>query len=43
MSIVVAPASRPQELFLNIRDGAGKRSRWATDEGEEVDIVFYGG
>ena len=43
MAILVAPASKPQELFLNIRDGAGKRSKWATDEGEEVDIVFYGG
>lgn len=43
MGKILAPASRPQELFLTLRDGTGKRSRYATDEGEEVDIIFYGG
>lgn len=40
---MIAPASKPQELFLTIRDGTGKRSKYANEEGEEVDIVFYGG
>lgn len=43
MSNQIAPASRPQELFLTLRDGSGKRSKWATEDGEEVDIIFYGG
>lgn len=43
MSNVIAPASLPQELFLTLRDGTGRRTEWATDEGEEVDIIFYGG
>ena len=43
MGIQIAPASRPQELFLTLRDGSGKRSKWATEDGEEVDIIFYGG
>lgn len=43
MSLVIAPASRPQSLFLTLRDGTGKRSKYATEEGEEVDIIFYGG
>lgn len=43
MSKVIAPASKPQELFLTLRDGTGKRSKHATEDGEEVDIVFYGG
>lgn len=33
MSKIIAPASKPQELFLTIRD----------EYGDEVDIVFYGG
>lgn len=43
MSTTIAPASIPQQLFLTLRDGAGKRSKYATEEGEEVDIIFYGG
>lgn len=43
MSTVIGPASKPQELFLNLRDGTGKRSKYATEAGEEVDIIFYGG
>nr|DAH57107.1 MAG TPA: Large subunit terminase [Caudoviricetes sp.] len=43
MGIEIAPASKPQELFLTLRDGSGKRSKWATEDGEEVDIIFYGG
>ena len=43
MGKIFAPASIPQELFLTLRDGTGKRSKYATEEGEEVDIVFYGG
>lgn len=40
---VIGPASRPQELFLTLRDGTGPRSRWANEDGEEVDIIIYGG
>jgi len=40
---VIGPASRPQELFLTLRDGTGPRSKYATEDGEEVDIVWYGG
>ncbi len=43
MSNLISPASKPQELFLTLRDGTGKRSKYATEEGEEVDIIFYGG
>lgn len=43
MSKLIAPASVPQELFLTLRDGTGKRSKYATEDGEEVDIIFYGG
>lgn len=43
MSNLISPASIPQELFLTLRDGTGKRSKYATEEGEEVDIIFYGG
>jgi predicted phage terminase large subunit-like protein len=43
MSKVIAPCSKPQELFLTLRDGTGKRSKYATEDGEEVDIIFYGG
>ena len=35
----IAPASKPQELFLTIRDN----DNGADGFGEEVDIVFYGG
>lgn len=42
-SKILAPCSLPQQLFLTLRDGTGKRSKWATEEGEEVDIIFYGG
>ena len=40
---VISPCSKPQELFLTLRDGTGKRSKYATEDGEEVDIIFYGG
>lgn len=43
MGKIFGPASKPQELFLTLRDGTGKRSKYATEEGEEVDIIFYGG
>lgn len=43
MAKVIGPASLPQQLFLTLRDGTGKRSKYATEEGEEVDIIFYGG
>ena len=43
MSNLISPASIPQELFLTLRDGTGNRSKYATEEGEEVDIIFYGG
>lgn len=43
MGKVIAPASLPQELFLTLRDGTGKRSKYSTEDGEEVDIIFYGG
>lgn len=43
MARTIAPASKPQELFLMLRDGTGKRSKYATEDGEEVDIIFYGG
>ena len=43
MGRVFCPASKPQELFLTLRDGTGKRSKYATEDGEEVDIIFYGG
>ena len=43
MGKIFSPASKPQELFLTLRDGTGKRSKYATEEGEEVDIIFYGG
>ena len=43
MANVISPASLPQQLFLTLRDGTGKRSKYATEEGEEVDIIFYGG
>lgn len=43
MTKVFAPASKPQALFLTLRDGTGKRSKYATEDGEEVDIIFYGG
>lgn len=43
MSNLISPASIPQQLFLTLRDGTGKRSKYATEEGEEVDIIFYGG
>lgn len=43
MGKLIAPSSRPQELFLTLRDGTGKRSKYATEDGEEVDIIFYGG
>lgn len=43
MSKVISPASKPQELFLTLRDGTGKRTKYATEDGEEVDIIFYGG
>lgn len=43
MTKVFAPASKPQSLFLTLRDGTGKRSKYATEDGEEVDIIFYGG
>lgn len=43
MNNLISPASIPQELFLTLRDGTGKRSKYATEEGEEVDIIFYGG
>ena len=43
MGKIIGPASKPQELFLTLRDGTGKRSKYATEEGEEVDIIFYGG
>lgn len=43
MSKVIGPSSVPQQLFLTLRDGTGKRTKYATDEGEEVDIIFYGG
>jgi len=40
---IIGPASRPQELFLNLRDGTWKRSKYSNDNGEEVDIIIYGG
>ena len=40
---VIGPASKPQELFLTLRDGTGPRSKWANEDGEEVDIIVYGG
>lgn len=43
MAVTISPASMPQQLFLTLRDGTGKRSKYATEEGEEVDIIFYGG
>lgn len=43
MANVISPASLPQELFLTLRDGTGKRTKYATEDGEEVDIIFYGG
>lgn len=43
MANQIAPASIPQQLFLTLRDGTGKRSKYATEDGEEVDIIFYGG
>lgn len=46
MSKAIAPCSLPQQLFLTLRDGVPKEvsgSKYATSEGEEVDIVFYGG
>ena len=43
MSSLISPASIPKELFLTLRDGTGKRSKYATEDGEEVDIIFYGG
>ena len=39
---VIGPASKPQELFLTLRDGTGPRSKWANEDGEEVDIIVYG-
>lgn len=43
MTREISPASKPQLMFLTLRDGTGKRSKYATEEGEEVDIIFYGG
>lgn len=43
MSKIIAPCSKPQEMFLSIRDGYQSGGKYCTEEGEEVDIVFYGG
>lgn len=43
MTREISPASKPQLMFLTLRDGTGKRSKYATEDGEEVDIIFYGG
>lgn len=40
---IISPCSKPQELFLSIRDGYDSGGRYSTPKGEEVDIVFYGG
>ena len=41
--IRIGPASKPQELFLTLRDGVKSESPYSTEDGEEVDIIFYGG
>lgn len=40
---IIAPCSKPQEMFLSIRDGFQSGGKYCTKDGEEVDIVFYGG
>jgi hypothetical protein len=40
MGNLISPASIPQELFLTLRDGTGKRSKYATEDGEEEGIIF---
>lgn len=40
---IIAPCSKPQEMFLSIRDGYQSGGKYCTKDGEEVDIVFYGG